>query len=180
MEDTGVTNTPTRRPNTRTDPRRPTKEHRMPRRPYNPKIHADLTTAASLLRDTNPDLATSIDKVTAPGGWEHIRPDTTRPNVPIRLTTALKAQIEERTTDIAGDINEGLTEYLAGRFNPDAPVRARRNSGATEDQTIITPRPDPELVQQVKDTAEERSASLGWKPNVSAVALAWLRHKHGI
>ncbi|MFF8458864.1 hypothetical protein ACF06T_30515 [Streptomyces albidoflavus] len=169
-------NTPTRRPGTRTDQRRPTKEHRMPPRDYNPKIHADVIAAANALRDNKPELADSLDKIAARGGWALIRPESAQPTLTIRLPTAIKDKIVAQSENLVRDIDEGLTEYLAGRFNPTWPGRTSPSHSATK----LNTRPDPELVQQVRDTAEERKDDLGWKPTPTAVALAWLRHKYGL
>ena len=152
----------------------------MSRRPYNPKIHADLITAAEILRDTNPDIATSIDQVAAHGGWELIRPDTTRPTLAIWTPVSVRTQLMKTSTDLAADVNEGFAAYLAGRFTPDKPPRGRLSQGATEERKNLNVRPDPELVQQINDGADARAEELGWKPTPGVIALAWLRHKYGL
>ncbi|MEU2315102.1 hypothetical protein [Streptomyces albidoflavus] len=179
-----MTNTPTRRPTTPTSQRRPPKGHRpMARHSYDKRIASHVAAAADKLRSTDPVLAESLDKISAPGGWQLLRPPSKtggRTNLPIWTPVSVHAQLMKASADLAKDVNEGFKAYLAGEFTPDKPPRGRLSQGATEDRKNLNVRPNPELVQQIKDGADARAEELGWKPTPGVIALAWLRHKYGL
>ena len=75
----------------------------------------------------SPELARYIDEVLAPGGWEKLRatdPSRTEGsvNLAINIPESLRDQIWEAAkadpagTTLTAKVNEGLGEYLAGRF----------------------------------------------------------------
>ncbi|MFH9813479.1 hypothetical protein ACH4NI_35605 [Streptomyces olivaceus] len=179
-----MTNTPTRRPTTPTSQRRPSKGHRpMARYSYDKRIASHVVAAADKLRADDPVLAESLDKISAPGGWQLLRPPAPaggRPNLAIWTPVSVRTQLMDASPDLAADVDEGFAAYLAGRFTPDKPPRGRLSQGATEDRKNLNVRPDPHLVQQINDSADARAEELGWKPTPGVIALAWLRHKYGL
>lgn len=83
--------------------------------------------SARLAAVESPELARYIDEVLAPGGWEKLRatdPSRTEGsvNLAINIPESLRDQIWEAAkadpagTTLTAKVNEGLGEYLAGRF----------------------------------------------------------------
>jgi hypothetical protein len=166
-----------------------------------PVVRARLTVAADRLRrDGEDDLASAVDAVLAPRGWELLRPDPgpedRNPNMslfmPKDLKDALMAAAEEAREmaargeipagDPAGnltdDVDRGFRLFLSGKFTPTPPVRSKRGSNIPK--TNLNVRPSGALRDEAAELAEAKSAELGWKLSVSRVAIAYLLHRYGI
>ncbi|MEU3656499.1 hypothetical protein AB0E67_27560 [Streptomyces sp. NPDC032161] len=145
--------------------------------------------------------ADAIAEVLAPNGWGLLRRAETlanpgsasKPNLPIFMNKeiretiksrnearreALKSKAEAKAATLSADVDEGFRKFLSGEFTPDAPIRSRRNSGAEKGNLNV--RPDPGLVQQVKDLADAKSAEYGWTVTPARVATAYLMKKYRI
>ncbi|KKZ72084.1 hypothetical protein XF35_40030 [Streptomyces platensis subsp. clarensis] len=149
-------------------------------------IRARLVVASDKLRPTDPLLADALDEVLAPRGWEllKLKPATRsggNPNLAIPMPRDVREQLKALASEsLTADVNEAFTAFLAGKFVPDAPVRARRNSGATAETVNLNVTPDRDLMQQVKDIAPERTQEYGWTVTPARVAAAYLLQKHNI
>ncbi|MEV8455476.1 hypothetical protein AB0467_34635 [Streptomyces sp. NPDC052095] len=150
-------------------------------------IRARLTAASAKLTEAGaPDLAAAVDEVLAPNGWGLLRRTeegaNANPNMAIfmnvEIRESLKAKAAAKGATLTADVNEAFTKFLAGVFVPDAPSRSRRNSGAEKGNLNV--RPDADLVQQVKDIAEQKSAEYGWTVTPARVASAYLMRKYRI
>jgi len=123
--------------------------------------------------------------VLAPGGWQLLKQPTTSSasgNVAISMPRSTREELKQHATDtsLSADVTEAFKSFLEGTFTPDAPVRARRNSGATAETVNLNVRVDSDLLQQVKDAAAERSKEYGWMVTPARVAFSYLTAKHKI
>ncbi|MEV6165789.1 hypothetical protein AB0L71_28520 [Streptomyces sp. NPDC052052] len=161
----------------------------MARTPTSPArtIRARLAAASAKLTEAgSPDLAAAVDEVLAPNGWGLLRRTEenadTNPNLAIfmnkEIRESLKAKAEAKGTTLTADVTEAFRKFVAGEFVPDAPIRSRRNSGAEKGNLNV--RPDADLLQQVKDLAEQKSAEYGWTVTPARVASAYLMRKYRI
>ncbi|MEU9761830.1 hypothetical protein AB0D98_19200 [Streptomyces sp. NPDC047987] len=167
-------------------------------------IRARLTTGQNLLRRQADTIAATdapaaeearaaadaIAEVLAPQGWSLLRraeslanpASAGAPNLPIHMNLeireALKAKAAAKGATLTADVNEAFRKFVAGEFVPDAPIRSRRNSGAEKGNLNVSP--DADLVQQIKNLAEEKSAEYGWKVTPARVASAYLMKKYRI
>ncbi|MFB7592412.1 hypothetical protein [Streptomyces sp. NPDC056169] len=154
----------------------------MSRRPSIETVRARLIVASEKLRPIDPLLADTVDEVLAPGGWQLLKPPAASTGgghpLSIGMNRAVRDALHETSTSLSADVNEAFEEFLAGTFTPDAPVRARRNSGATAETVNLNVRVNPDLLQQVKDIAGERSDEYGWTVTPARVAAPYLLKKY--
>ncbi|MFD3336078.1 hypothetical protein ACFWV1_26040 [Streptomyces sp. NPDC058700] len=149
-------------------------------------IRARLIVASEKLRPTDPLLADTVDEVLAPGGWKLLKPPSTTAtgkNLSIAMRREVRDELKDKTTStsLSEATDKAFEEFLAGTFVPDAPpARARRNSGVTAETVNLNVRVNGDLLQQVKDIADERSAEYGWTVTPARVAAAYLLKKHKI
>ncbi|MFI8461747.1 hypothetical protein [Kitasatospora sp. NPDC085464] len=76
---------------------------------------------------------------------------------------------------VTAEVDEGLQLFLAGKFIPERPVRAKRGTSAKE---TVTVRSTTERRDEVATYAQAQASERGWEPTVNQVAAAWLEHRY--
>lgn len=131
--------------------------------------------SARLTAVDSPELAAYVDEVLAPGGWEQLRAtDPSRrsaegkPNLAISLPKSIRDQIWEAFEASSGGVpltsvaNEGLREYLAGRFT--MPEWVDQRSVQPEERVNLNVRAPRELITQAtekirRETGDNRASA---------------------
>lgn len=164
-----MANTPRRPPNRPWSDRRPPRGHRpVPAKDTN--LRPRLAAAAAKLRTINEDdLAEAIDTVLAPNGWGRLRRSdlvvsdsldrSMAMGMPAEWREQIKARAQAAGNKLADDVNEGLQQYLDGKFTPVVPARSPYGSGA--EKVNLNVRAKDALREAIAELGEHAPAQVG-------------------
>jgi hypothetical protein len=100
----------------------------------------------------------------------------------VPVDSDLWTRVDENSSDISADLVEGWTEFLAGRWVPEQPRRARRHSQPTK--AVLNVRAAEDLIEQVEAAADRLVEENGWptmrghKLNARQIAAQWMARKY--
>jgi hypothetical protein len=149
----------------------------QPERAKNPSQRDQVREAIAALRagtSPRPDLADAVDKfftaVTSPRQSE---------TVPMYLPKETWRRAEEKATQEgrkrANVIEEGYTEFLAGRWLPTRWPRGRVTDAEAGPRITASIRVKTDRLRELEEYAAANPALIGWEPSPAQVAAAWIK-----
>lgn len=144
--------------------------------------------AAQLKADGHDEHAAAVDAVLAPGGWRRVQAEPgTRPetsNLPVLVPKALRDRLQQTADDMDVSLGplatEGFRALAEGRWEPPAPVRAKRGSMANIQQVNLNMSVENDAREQAAALLPGLSEKFGRKVSLAHVALSWLREELGV
>jgi hypothetical protein len=143
----------------------------------NPTQRDQVREAIAALRagtSPRPDLADAVDQfftaVTSP------RQSETLPMYLAKETWRLAEEKAEREgRKRANVIEEGFTEFLAGRWFPKRWPRVRQGQDAAGPKITASVRVKSDRLREMEEYAAANAARGGWEPSPAQVAVAWVK-----
>lgn len=150
-----------------------------------------LTTLSMWLKHPKPadalfsraEFAEAVDAVLEPGGAEQLKEEQQgNKNLALWISKDMKDAIVaacreakeagEGSGNLTDDVDRAFRLFVAGKFTPRPPIRAKR--GANIEKANLNVRPSGTFRDQAEELLEAKSAELGWKVTISRVAVSYL------